>query len=133
MLQRNRSKDDLYPHDDEIESLCKEVLIELFKAIAKDRGISGEYYFNFMNTWIKIEKLLFEYSNHNNIHIPITSHSLIKRITDSDLKLKLHKTRILRNRLVHNVSEEITEKELISIDEMDKLYEVYKCTLETKV
>lgn len=123
--ERALSKDDLYPQDDEIESLCKEVLSELYNEIAKDRSLelSGDYYFNFMREWVKIEKLLFEYSNINNTRSAITPAGLIKRISDLDLKNKLNKARTLRNMLAHNINGEMSIKELIDIRDMEQLYE----------
>ena len=63
------TREDLYPIDDEIEALCKEVSAELYEVIANRRNanISGEQYFAFMTGWIAIEKLLYEYlGGHNN-------------------------------------------------------------------
>lgn len=118
------SKDDLYPQDDEIESLCKEVLSELYNEIARDRNreISGDYYLSFMKEWVKIERLLFEYSNRYNTRSAITSAGLIKRISDSNLKNELNKARTLRNMLAHNINGEISTKELIDIEKMEQLY-----------
>lgn len=54
------TKDDLYPQDDEIEALCKEISTELFVDLANKRSteISGDYYLSFMSKWIAIEKIV---------------------------------------------------------------------------
>ena len=122
--ERALTKDDLYPQDDEIEALCKEVSIELFDVLANKRSaeISGDYYLSFMSKWIAIEKLLFEYLGKNNNYKHLTSAGLIKKITNSDLRIRLNRARAQRNFLAHNVDKDISIKELLSKEELEELY-----------
>lgn len=118
------TKDELYPQDDEIEALCKEVSIELFNVLANKRNveISGDYYLSFMDKWIDIEKLLFEYLGHNNSKY-LTPAGLIKKIADSNLRIRLNRARAQRNFLAHNnVKKDICTKELLGKKELEELY-----------
>lgn len=118
------TKDELYPKDDEIEQLCKEISKELYERIAYSiNNMTGDDYLAFMKEWIKIEKLLSQYflRNQNNRSV-ITSAGLIKMIKDRNLRNRLNKARIQRNKLAHNINQEIDIKDLLSVDELQALY-----------
>ena len=97
---------------------------KLFDVLANKRSteISGDYYLSFMSKWIAIEKLLFEYLGKNNNYKHLTSAGLIKKITNSDLRIRLNRARAQRNFLAHNVDKDISIKELLSKEELEKLY-----------
>lgn len=116
--------EELYPQDDEIEQLCKEVSNELYDAIARTRSceINGEDYLTFMRKWVDIEKLLSDIPSYDNTRITTTPASLIKRITDNDLKMRLNRARHQRNMLAHNINTEIPRNGLMSSNELEKLY-----------
>lgn len=118
------TKDDLYPQDDEIEALCKEISTELFDVLANKRSteISGDYYLSFMSKWIAIEKLLFKYLGKNNDYKYLTSAGLIKKISDFGLRMRLNRARTQRNFLAHNVDKNNSHKGLLSENELEELY-----------
>ncbi len=119
--ERALQKEDLYPGDDEIESLCKEVSEELYNALVNNRSlnISGDYYLSFMTNWIRIEKILFEYL-HGDFKT-LSPVALIRIIKDKDLRARLNKARMQRNLLAHNVGNDIDVSALLTEDELKKL------------
>lgn len=119
------TREDLYPKDDEIEALCKEVSNELYDVIASRRNanISGEQYFAFMKGWIAIEKLLFEYMGRFTERQSLSSAGFIKMIDDNDLRKKLHRARVQRNYLAHNVDSNTPIKEFINEEDLKDLYD----------
>lgn len=122
--ERALTKEDLYPKDDEIETLCKEVSEELYSFLASKRNvkITGDYYLTFMSSWVEIEKLLMEYLGRFNNRKVISSVSLIKMIEDKELRARLNKARMQRNILAHNVDKDINVNELLSEDDLKKIY-----------
>lgn len=118
------TSEELYPKDDEIEQLCKEVSSELYDAIAHARSckITGDDYLAFMRKWVDIERLLSEIPRYHDIRTTMTPAGLIKRITDSDLKIRLNKARYQRNMLAHNINEEIPCKDLLDSNDLEKMY-----------
>ena len=122
--ERALTKEDLYPKDDEIETLCRDVSEELYNMLASHRSvkISGDYYLTFMSRWIEIEKLLFEYLGRYNYRKPLSSAGLIKMIENKDLSARLQKARMQRNILAHNISKDININDLLSEDDLAKLY-----------
>lgn len=74
-----------------------------------------------MSKWIAIEKLLFEYLGKNNDHKYLTSAGLIKKISDSKLRMRLNRARTQRNFLAHNVDNN-NIKELLSENELEELH-----------
>lgn len=119
------TREDLYPKDDEIEALCKEVSNELYDVIASRRNanISGEQYFAFMKGWIAIEKLLFEYMGRFTERQSLSSAGFIKMIDDNDLRKKLHRARVQRNYLAHNVDSNTPIKEFFNEEDLKDLYD----------
>ena len=119
------TREDLYPKDDEIEALCKEVSNELYDVIASRRNanISGDQYFAFMKGWIAIEKLLFEYMGRFTERQSLSSAGFIKMIDDNDLRKKLHRARVQRNYLAHNVDSNTPIKELFNEEDLKDLYD----------
>lgn len=119
------TREDLYPKDDEIEALCKEVSNELYDVIASRRNanISGEQYFAFMKGWIAIEKLLFEYMGRFTERQSLSSAGFIKMINDNDLRKKLHRARVQRNYLAHNVDSNTPIKEFFNEEDLKDLYD----------
>lgn len=119
------TREDLYPKDDEIEALCKEVSNELYDVIASRRNanISGEQYFAFMKGWIAIEKLLFEYMGRFTERQSLSSAGFIKMIDDNDLRKKLHRARVQRNYLAHNVDSNAPIKEFFNEEDLKDLYD----------
>lgn len=119
--ERALHKEDLYPGDDEIESLCKEVSEELYNVLVNNRSlnISGDDYLSFMTNWIRIEKILFEYL-HGDFKT-LSPVALIKIIKDKDLRARLNKARKQRNLLAHNVGNDIDVSALLTEDELKKL------------
>ena len=122
--ERALTKEDLYPKDDEVETLCKEVSEELYNTLASKRNvkISGDYYLAFMSSWVEIEKLLFEYLGRFNNRKALSSLGLIKMIEDKELRARLNKARIQRNILAHNVDKDINVNELLSEDDLKKIF-----------
>ena len=122
---RALSEEELYPHEDEIGLLCKEVSSELFIELAKDLNseITGGDYMAFMRKWINIEKVLFEYSHRSDPRKQLTSASLIKKITDQDLRSKLDRARSQRNILAHSPNKKLSASDLMKPEDMDGLYE----------
>lgn len=122
--ERALTKEDLYPKDDEIEALCRDVSEELYNSLASHRSvkISGDYYLTFMSRWIEIEKLLFEYLGRYNYRKPLSSAGLIKMIENKDLSARLQRARMQRNILAHNISKDINTNDLLSEDDLAKLY-----------
>lgn len=122
---RALSEKELYPHEDEIGLLCKEVSSELFIELAKDLNseITGGDYMAFMRKWINIEKVLFEYSHRSDPRKQLTSASLIKKITDQDLRSKLDRARSQRNILAHSPNKKLSASDLMKPEDMDGLYE----------
>ena len=118
------TREDLYPKDDEIEALCKEVSEELYSILASKRNvkITGDYYLTFMSSWVEIEKLLMEYLGRFNNHKVISPVGLIKMIEDKELRARLNKARMQRNILAHNVDKDINVNELLSEDDLKKIY-----------
>ena len=119
------TREDLYPKDDEIEALCKEVSNELYDVIVSRRNanISGEQYFAFMKGWIAIEKLLFEYMGRFTERQSLSSAGFIKMIDDNDLRKKLHRARVQRNYLAHNVDSNTPIKEFFNEEDLKDLYD----------
>lgn len=119
------TREDLYPKDDEIEALCKEVSNELYDVIASRRNanISGDQYFAFMKGWIAIEKLLFEYMGRFTERQSLSSAGFIKMIDDNDLRKKLHRARVQRNYLAHNVDSNTPIKEFFNEEDLKDLYD----------
>ena len=119
------TREDLYPKDDEIEALCKEVSNELYDVIASRRNanISGDQYFAFMKGWIAIEKLLFEYMGRFTERQSLSSAGFIKMIDDNDLRKKLHRARVQRNYLAHNVDSNTPIKEFFNKEDLKDLYD----------
>lgn len=119
------TREDLYPKDDEIEVLCKEVSNELYDVIASRRNanISGDQYFAFMKGWIAIEKLLFEYMGRFTERQSLSSAGFIKMIDDNDLRKKLHRARVQRNYLAHNVDSNTPIKEFFNEEDLKDLYD----------
>ena len=119
------TREDLYPKDDEIEALCKEVSNELYDVIASRRNanISGDQYFAFMKGWIAIEKLLFEYMGRFTERQSLSSAGFIKMIDDNDLRKKLHRARVQRNYLAHNVDSNTPIKEFFNEEHLKDLYD----------
>ena len=119
------TREDLYPKDDEIEALCKEVSNELYDVIASRRNanISGDQYFAFMKGWIAIEKLLFEYMERFTERQSLSSAGFIKMIDDNDLRKKLHRARVQRNYLAHNVDSNTPIKEFFNEEDLKELYD----------
>lgn len=119
------TREDLYPKDDEIEALCKEVSNELYNVIASRRNanISGDQYFAFMKGWIAIEKLLFEYMGRFTERQSLSSAGFIKMIDDNDLRKKLHRARVQRNYLAHNVDSNTPIKEFFNEEDLKDLYD----------
>lgn len=119
------TREDLYPKDDEIEALCKEVSNELYDVIASRRNanISGDQYFAFMKGWIAIEKLLFEYMGRFTERQSLSSAGFIKMIDDNDLRKKLHRARVQRNYLAHNVDSNTPNKEFFNEEDLKDLYD----------
>lgn len=122
--ERALTKEDLYPKDDEIETLCKEVSEELYSILASKRNvkITGDYYLTFMSSWVEIEKLLMEYLGRFNNRKVISPVGLIKMIEDKELRARLNKARMQRNILAHNVDKDINVNELLSEDDLKKIY-----------
>lgn len=122
--ERALTKEDLYPKDDEIETLCKEVSEELYSFLASKRNvkITGDYYLTFMSSWVEIEKLLMEYLGRFNNRKVISPVGLIKMIEDKELRARLNKARMQRNILAHNVDKDINVNELLSEDDLKKIY-----------
>lgn len=122
--ERALTKEDLYPKDDEIETLCKEVSEELYNILASKRNvkITGDYYLTFMSSWVEIEKLLMEYLGRFNNRKVISPVGLIKMIEDKELRARLNKARMQRNILAHNVDKDINVNELLSEDDLKKIY-----------
>ena len=118
------TREDLYPIDDEIEALCKEVSAELYEVIANRRNanISGEQYFAFMTGWIAIEKLLYEYLGGHNNRKALSPAGMIKMIENKDLGTRLNKARNQRNMLAHNIDKDIKFKDLFSENDLKNLY-----------
>lgn len=118
------TREDLYPIDDEIEALCKEVSAELYEVIANRRNanISGEQYFAFMTGWIAIEKLLYEYLGGHNNRKALSPAGMIKMIENKDLGTRLNKARNQRNMLAHNINKDIKFKDLFSENDLKNLY-----------
>lgn len=118
------TREDLYPIDDEIEALCKEVSAELYEVIANRRNanISGEQYFAFMTGWIAIEKLLYEYLGGHNNRKALSPAGMIKMIENKDLGTRLNKARNQRNMLAHNIDKDIKFKDLLSENDLKNLY-----------
>lgn len=118
------TREDLYPKDDEIEALCKEVSEELYSILASKRNvkITGDYYLTFMSSWVEIEKLLMEYLGRFNNRKVISPVGLIKMIEDKELRARLNKARMQRNILAHNVDKDINVNELLSEDDLKKIY-----------
>lgn len=119
------TREDLYPKDDEIEALCKEVSNDLYDVIASRRNanISGDQYFAFMKGWIAIEKLLFEYMGRFTERQSLSSAGFIKMIDDNDLRKKLHRARVQRNYLAHNVDSNTPIKEFFNEEDLKDLYD----------
>lgn len=119
------TREDLYPKDDEIEAICKEVSNELYDVIASRRNanISGEQYLAFMKGWIAIEKLLFEYMGRFTERQSLSSAGFIKMIDDNNLRKKLHRARVQRNYLAHNVDSNTPIKELYNEEDLKDLYD----------
>ena len=119
------TREDLYPKDDEVEALCKEVSNELYDVIASRRNanISGDQYFAFMKGWIAIEKLLFEYMGRFTERQSLSSAGFIKMIDDNDLRKKLHRARVQRNYLAHNVDSNTPIKEFFNEEDLKDLYD----------
>lgn len=119
------TREDLYPKDDEIEALCKEVSNELYDVIASRRNanISGDQYFAFMKGWIAIEKLLFEYMGRFTERQSLSSAGFIKMIDDNDLRKKIHRARVQRNYLAHNVDSNTPIKEFFNEEDLKDLYD----------
>ena len=119
------TREDLYPKDDEIEALCKEVSNELYDVIASRRNanISGDQYFAFMKGWIAIEKLLFEYMGRFTERQSLSSAGFIKMIDDNNLRKKLHRARVQRNYLAHNVDSNAPIKEFFNEEDLKDLYD----------
>ena len=119
------TREDLYPKDDEIEALCKEVSNELYDVIASRRNanISGDQYLAFMKGWIAIEKLLFEYMGRFTERQSLSSAGFIKMIDDNELRKRLHRARVQRNYLAHNVDSNIPIKELFYEEDLKDLYD----------
>lgn len=119
------TREDLYPKDDEIEALCKEVSNELYDVIASRRNanISGDQYLAFMKGWIAIEKLLFEYMGRFTERQSLSSAGFIKMIDDNDLRKKLHRARVQRNYLAHNVDSNTPIKEFFNEEDLKDLYD----------
>ncbi len=121
--------EELYPQDDEIEQLCKEVSNELYDAIAHTRNceITGDDYLTFMRKWVEIERLLSDIPiNDYNTRTTTAPAGLIKRITDNDLKMRLNKARYQRNMLAHNINTGIPRNSLMDSNELEKLYKDLK-------
>ncbi len=119
------TREDLYPKDDEIEALCKEVSNELYDVIASRRNanISGDQYLAFMKGWIAIEKLLFEYMGRFTERQSLSSAGFIKMIDDNNLRKKLHRARVQRNYLAHNVDSNAPIKEFFNEEDLKDLYD----------
>ena len=119
------TREDLYPKDDEIEALCKEVSNELYDVIASRRNanISGDQYLAFMKGWIAIEKLLFEYMGRFTERQSLSSAGFIKMIDDNNLRKKLHRARVQRNYLAHNVDSNTPIKEFFNEEDLKDLYD----------
>lgn len=119
------TREDLYPKDDEIEALCKEVSDELYDVIASRRNanISGDQYLAFMKGWIAIEKLLFEYMGRFTERQSLSSAGFIKMIDDNNLRKKLHRARVQRNYWAHNVDSNAPIKEFFNEEDLKDLYD----------
>ena len=98
---------------------------ELYDVIASRRNanISGDQYFAFMKGWIAIEKLLFEYMGRFTERQSLSSAGFIKMIDDNDLRKKLHRARVQRNYLAHNVDSNAPIKELFNEEDLKDLYD----------
>lgn len=100
--ERMFSKKDLYPENDPIESICREIKKELFSDIARKNDISAEYFKEFMLKWVDIEnELKHLYKAHNDKNF-VAPSSLIKYIDDKELQYKLNSIRRIRNNMIHN-------------------------------
>ena len=75
-----------------------------------------------MSSWVEIEKLLMEYLGRFNNRKVISSVSLIKMIEDKELRARLNKARMQRNILAHNVDKDFNVNELLSEDDLKKIY-----------
>lgn len=118
------SKEDLYPKDDEIETLCKDVSAELYDFLASKSSeeITGDYYLTFMSSWIAIEKLLYEYLGGHDNRKAMSPAGMIKMIDNKDLGARLNRARGQRNMLAHNIDKNIQLKDLLSENDLKDLY-----------
>ena len=76
-----------------------------------------------MKGWIAIEKLLFEYMGRFTERQSFSSAGFIKMIDDNDLRKKLHRARVQRNYLAHNVDSNTPIKEFFNEEDLKDLYD----------
>lgn len=95
------SEDTLYPKNDQIAEICKDVKAHLATNSTSEDGLGS-----FIILWSNLERLLLDYSqNFERRSIPNAISTLLKKeiITESEAN-KLNFARMTRNRAVHNPS-----------------------------